>query len=169
MKWSRLTLIRDFQYKKERKDLRNVLICLAGLPRSGKSTWAMDMAYRCEFYPVVNKDSIRMALHGKPFDQDREDEVCRIARVSLTALFLAGHSVVCLDETNITYVRRCSWQSRSWDVRLKVFDTSAEECIRRAKARGEKNIIPIIEAMAAQWEPLTEEEQTRIWKGYNNE
>ncbi len=145
--------------------MRNILICLAGLPRSGKSTWAMDMSYRSEFYPIVNKDSIRQALHGRAFDETREDEVCRIATLMVTSLFIAGHEIVCLDETNITYARRCSWQSRSWDVRLKVFDTGMEECIRRAKARGERNIIPIIEKMAAQWEPLTEEEQTRIWKG----
>lgn len=145
--------------------MKNVLLMLVGLPRSGKSTWAMAMAYRNEFYPVVNKDSIRLALHGSVFREDREDEVRRIARVSVTALFLAGHKVVCLDETNITYLRRCDWQTRSWDVRFMVFDTSMEECIRRAKAKGERNIIPVIEKMAAQWEPLTEEEQTRIWKG----
>ncbi len=145
--------------------MKNVLLMLVGLPRSGKSNWAMDMAYRNEFYPVVNKDSIRLALHGSVFREDREHEVCRIARISVTALFLAGHKVVCLDETNITYLRRCEWQTRSWDVRFMVFNTGKEECIRRAKARGEKLIIPVIEKMAAQWEPLNEEELTRIWKG----
>ena len=145
--------------------MKNVLLCLVGLPRSGKSTWAMDMAYRNEFYPVVNKGSIRLALYGSAFREDREDEVRRIARVSVTALFIAGHKIVCVDETNITYLRRCEWQTRSWDVRLKVFDASMEECIKRAKERGEKLIIPVIEKLAAQWEPLNEEELTRIWKG----
>ncbi len=145
--------------------MKDVLLCLVGLPRSGKTEWARDMAYRNEFYPIVNKDSIRLALHGRAFDETREEEVRRIARVMVTSLFLAGHKVVCLDETNITHLRRNEWMSRSWNVRLKVFNTSMEECIRRATSRGEKNIIPVIEKMAAQWEPLTEEEQSRIWKG----
>lgn len=145
--------------------MKDVLLCLVGLPRSGKTEWARDMAFRNEFYPIVNKDSIRLALHGRAFDETKEDEVRKIARVMVTSLFLAGHKVVCLDETNITYMRRCEWQTRSWDVRFMVFNTGMEECIRRAKVRGEKLIIPVIEKMAADFEPLNEEEQTRIWKG----
>jgi predicted kinase len=145
--------------------MKNILLCLVGLPRSGKSTWAGDMAYRNEFYPIVNKDSIRLALHGRAYDESREDEVRQMARVMVTALFIAGHTLVCLDETNITYIHRARWLSRSWDVRLKVFDTPMEECIRRAKKKAETDIIPVIEKMAVLYEPLTEEEQTRIWKG----
>ncbi len=145
--------------------MKNILLCLVGLPRSGKSTWAKDMAYRSEFYPIVNKDSIRLALHGNVFDATKEDEVRKIARVTVTALFLAGHKIVCLDETNITYLRRNEWQSRSWNVRFKVFSASKEVCIRRAKVKGESKIIPVIEQMAVEFEDLTEEEDTRIWKG----
>lgn len=41
------------------------LILTIGLPRSGKSTWAKQQG--C---PVVNPDSIRLALHGKAYIQE---------------------------------------------------------------------------------------------------
>lgn len=142
-----------------------ILLALVGLPRSGKSTWVKEMEYRKEFYPVVSKDAIRLALHGRRYDQSQEGDVHRICNIMVQALFLSGHKIVCLDETNTTHIRRNTCLSREWKVRFKVFNTSEEECIRRANAIGDIDIIPIIEKMAAQWEPLTDEEQTRIWKG----
>ncbi len=46
------------------------LICTVGLPRSGKSTWC-----KTQSYPIVNKDSIRLALHGQRYLQDAEKEI----------------------------------------------------------------------------------------------
>jgi len=151
------------------KTENKILLCLVGLPRSGKSTWVKDMAYRNEFYPIVSKDSIRLALHGKRFDGEREAEVHHISKVMIRSLFNAGHSVVVLDETNTTTGRRNSCYSPDWEVRFKVFNTSDVECVRRAMAMKDYDIISVIERMSAQWEPLTEEEQTRIWKGVSNE
>lgn len=135
------------------------LWCLVGLPRSGKSTWAEDMAYRNEFYPIVCKDSIRLALHGQRFLKERESEVGEITEIMIHALFLSGHRVVVLDETNTTIERRNQYRSEHWGVRFKVFSTPKEECIRRAMITNDTVIIPIIEKMAAQFEPLTEEEK----------
>jgi predicted kinase len=151
--------------KEEGEGMDKILLCLVGLPRSGKSTWAKDMEYRNEFYPVVNKDAIRLALHGRRYDQSREGHVHQACKLMITSLFLAGHKIVCLDETNTTEIRRNTCMSREWKVRFKVFATPKEECIRRAMTVGDIDIVPIIEKMSAQWEPLTEEEQTRIWKG----
>ncbi|KKK82651.1 hypothetical protein LCGC14_2801230, partial [marine sediment metagenome] len=43
------------------------LILTVGLPRSGKSTWA-----RKQGHPIVNPDSIRLALYGEPFIEEAE-------------------------------------------------------------------------------------------------
>lgn len=134
------------------------LWCLVGLPRSGKTTWATDIGGDY-IYPIVSKDAIRLALHGERFLQEREGEVHEISRVMIHALFLAGHKVVVLDETNTTIKRRNECRSEHWSVRFKVFNTSEEECLRRAEAMNDTVIIPVIKKMAAQFEPLTAAEK----------
>jgi predicted kinase len=139
--------------------MKKELWCLVGLPRSGKSTWATKMGSRDELDPIVSKDAIRLALHGERFLAEREDEVHEISRVMIHALFLAGHRIVVLDETNTTIKRRNQCRSKYWTVRFKVFSTPKEECIRRALKTSDSVIIPVIERMAKQFEPLTPEEK----------
>lgn len=43
---------------------------MVGLPRSGKSTYAMNQGV-----PVVNPDSVRLALHGQPYIAEAEGMV----------------------------------------------------------------------------------------------
>lgn len=119
------------------------LILAAGLPRSGKTTWA-----RAQAFPIVNPDSIRLALHGQRFVALAEPFVWATAKVMVRALFLAGHETVILDATNTTEKRRAEWNSPEWQTELHVVDTPADECIRRATAEGDLEIIPIIKRMA---------------------
>jgi len=123
------------------------LICMVGLPRSGKTTSARGMRY-----PIVNPDSIRLALHGARFISLAEPFVWAIAKVMVRALFLAGHITVILDATNTTRKRREEWMSDDWSTEFAVVPTSREDCIARATAMGDTEIIPIIEKMAAQYE-----------------
>ncbi len=125
------------------------LILTVGLPRSGKTTWS-----RQQGLPIVNPDSIRLALHGQRFEALAEPFVWAIAHVMVYALFLAGHHTVILDATNTTQKRRDEWTSKLWNVAFKVIDTPADECIRRAIALSDCSIIPIIEKMRDQFEPL---------------
>ncbi len=125
------------------------LIVTVGLPRSGKSTWA-----KTQGYPIVNPDAIRLALHEKTFLARAEPWVWAMAYTMVEALYLAGHKIVIVDATNTTEKRRKEWADRFENVEFKVFDTPKEECIQRAEATGKPELIPVIERMAAQWEPL---------------
>lgn len=135
------------------------LILTVGLPRSGKTTWS-----RKQGFPIVNPDSIRLALHGERFLPSAEPMVWTIARYMVQALFLAGHEMVILDATNTTKKRREEWYSKTWAVKYAMFQTSKAECLRRCAA-GEPtdefvtrlarmDLVPVIERMAAQFEPL---------------
>ncbi len=127
-----------------------ILICTMGLPRSGKTTWA-----RSREWPIVNPDSIRLAIHGQRFLATAEPFVWATAHAMVRALFLAGHHTVILDATNLTKKRRAEWfDESSWVTFFKVFDTPTEECIRRALATNDHEIVEVIERMAAQAEPL---------------
>lgn len=129
------------------------LICMMGLPRAGKSTIVKTLGF-----PIVNGDSIRLALHGQRFQPEAEDMVHAIAKIMVRALFLAGHPCVVVDETNTTRKRRDFWKSEAWTTEFFHIQTDREECIRRAELNNDPVIIPVIHKMADQFEPLGEDE-----------
>ena len=118
------------------------LILTVGLPRSGKSTWAMKTGF-----PVVNPDSIRLAVHGQPFIPEAEPLVWVTAKMMVRALFLAGHETVVLDATNLTEARRDEWNSSQWNTVYQVFQTPADVCIDRAIKGDRQDLLPVIDHM----------------------
>lgn len=118
------------------------LIILMGLPRSGKSTYAKRQGY-----PVVNPDSIRLALHGKNFIETAEPMIWVIAKYMVKALFYAGHDKVILDATNLTRERRQEWESDEWENEYIYFKTTKRICIKRAFNDNREDLIPVIKKM----------------------
>lgn len=135
-----------------------ILIATVGLPRSGKSTWAKSQAY-----PIVNPDSVRLAIHGQRFIGSAEPYVWATVKAMVRSLFLSGHQIVILDACNNTQKRRDEWISSEWATYFKVIDTSTDVCFDRAATENDQAIISVIERMAKEHEPLTDEEQARIW------
>jgi predicted kinase len=134
------------------------LILTVGLPQSGKTTWT-----RSQGDPIVNPDSIRLALHGKPFIGLAEPFVWAIAHVMVRALFLAGHETVILDATNTTKKRRDEWKSESWTRSFVQIDAPPAVCKQRAAKTAvdqdhADGLIAAIDRMQEKFEPLTSEE-----------
>jgi len=126
------------------------LILTVGLPRSGKSTWAKDTGH-----PVVNPDSIRLALHGQAYQQEAEAFVWAIAKVMVRSLFLSGHPTVILDATNTTIKRQEDWNDvtdQGISIKYKVFYTTAGVCKQRARQDEKEILIPVIDRMKEAWE-----------------
>jgi predicted kinase len=135
-------------------EMRTLLLTV-GLPRSGKSSWA-----KATSHPIVNPDAMRLAVHDTAFIKDSERIVWTMVHYMVKALFIAGHETVILDATNTTRKRRDDWKSDLWVRKYRIFDTSAEECVRRC-AVGNSNrpdLIPIIARMAENYEPVAEDE-----------
>lgn len=132
------------------------LILTMGLPRSGKSTWA-----RSKGFPIVNPDAVRLALHGQAFIPEAEKMVWTVTHYMVRALFEAGHDFVILDATNTTRKRRDAWKSDEWTRKYRTFSVDRDECIRRARAMHREDLVPVIERMDDNWEPLETEE----WDG----
>ena len=134
--------------------MKKKLIMTIGLPRCGKSTWAKEQ----KLYPIVNPDSIRLAMHGQRFCIQAEPFVWATAFIMTDALFKAGHNTVILDATNTNSDRRDDWIKRfpeeEYDIDCKIFDTSKEVCIQRAIDTGQEDLIPVIEKMAEEMESL---------------
>lgn len=133
-----------------------------GLPRSGKTTSARGMKM-----PIVNPDSIRIALHGQRFIGEAEPMVWAIARYMVAALFEAGHDDVVLDATNTTVKRRDEWVDKRWRRMFVPMAADETECLARAARLNDSYIVPIIEKMAAQYEHPTSEEIREWEKGSN--
>lgn len=129
----------------------NILVLTVGLPRSGKSTWAQSKTY-----PVVSPDAIRLALYGSAFIADAEVMVWTLAKYFVRSLFIAGHKCVILDATSTTRARRDEWKSTRWKRRYQIMKASKEVCLERAK--DSPQLIPVIERMSAQFEPIAIEE-----------
>ena len=124
------------------------LILMVGLPRSGKSTWAKTTGY-----PIVNRDSIRLALHGEAYLQKAESLVTIIEDCMVEALILAGHDKIIIDACHTTPKRRERWlNSDKWNIEYKVIPTIATVCLIRAKENNRPELIPIIEHMAKDWD-----------------
>lgn len=126
---------------------KKLLIITVGLPRSGKSTWAQGTGH-----PIVNRDAIRLSLHGQPYAAAAEGMVTTIEELMVKALFLAGHSTVIVDATHTTVERRHRWIRTAglneWHFSEKMFETPSHVCIARAKAGNREELIPVIERMA---------------------
>jgi len=132
------------------------LILTVGLPRSGKSTWA-----RTQGYPIVNPDSIRLAMHGEAYVPTLEHLVWTTARIMVDALFLAGHDTVILDACNNTKKRRDEWQSERWELEIAIIRAKKSECLERA---GDNfRLINVIERMATQHERVNADEAPNIY------
>lgn len=127
------------------------LTLTVGLPRSGKSTWA-----RQQGYPIVCPDDIRLAMHGQPYIATMEPYVWAIARTMVEALFYS-HDILILDATSITEDYRDRWLSERWTRQYKVFNTPKDVCIQRARETNQEYLIPVIEKMAEQYEPVKNE------------
>lgn len=133
--------------------LRPRLTVMVGLPRSGKSTLA-----RASGLPIVNPDSIRLALHGQAFNPAAEPMVWTLARYMVEALFYAGHQHVVLDATNVTRRRRAAWRSPDWVTEFAEVMTSKRVCAQRASDNGQVDLIAVIDRMARDFEPVAPEE-----------
>jgi predicted kinase len=134
------------------------VILMVGLPRSGKTTKALAL-WRGTGSPIVCPDAIRLALHGQRFASRAEPFVWAIAKIMVRALFLAGHETVIVDATNTTRKRRDEWRDPDWRLEFHEMGTSADDCIWRATAAGDTEILSVIEAQAARYEPVTDAER----------
>jgi len=143
----------------------NTLIVTVGLPRSGKSTWALATSkqLRC---PVVNPDAVRLSVTGQRFVRAAEPTVWMVVRYMVRALFHAGHTTVILDSTNMTKSNRKIWLDESKTgnygdstVRFVTFDTDAETCKQRAIDTNQIDLLPIIDSMHESFEELDDSEE----------
>lgn len=136
-----------------------IVLLLKGLPRSGKSTMAQKLA-KYNGWPIINPDSFRLALHGQVYYGPAEPMVWANVKVAVRALLLAGHTHVVVDATNMKKHRRDDWRRENWRVVVYELKTDMETCLKRAEEAGRDDLIPVIERMESEHEPLESDEES---------
>lgn len=130
------------------------MVLTMGLPRSGKSTWAVDQQR-----PIVNRDAIRLALHGETYLQAAEDWVTVLEDNMVRSLYLAGHSTVIIDACNLNNDYANRWNDfkvkgvHAIHIFREQFPASAVKCIERAHADLRPDLVPVIERMWERYGP----------------
>ena len=150
---------KDLENFGPRSLLKKRLVCMMGLPRSGKSTAARKLS-QVVGAPIVNRDSIRLAMHGQRYQKLAEPLVKATAIVMVRALFNVGHTVVIVDETSVSRSTRDFWRDDEnvWQTCVLEVPTPLKVCMRRAQASDDKEIMPVIAKMADMIEPLMPDE-----------
>jgi len=150
------------------------LVVFVGFPRSGKTTKAKELSKKLSA-PIVNPDSVRLAIHGQDYIQDAENFVWATTKAMVKSLFLAGHDTVIIDACNNTRKRRDEWRYGPWELVFEVVNTTMETCRERAAAplhkyegvlteealrakRHAAKLVEAIERMHDQHEPVSEDE-----------
>lgn len=82
---------------------------MVGFIGSGKSTWAKNKVQSEPDLVIVNRDSLRVMIHGKyGYSQETEEIVKLLAEEAVALAAQRGFSVV-IDETNLTKKKRAAW------------------------------------------------------------
>lgn len=138
--------------------MNKLLICMVGLPRSGKTTIVSQLMKK-HSAPVVRRDDIRLALHGMRYEHRAEPFVKAISDVMIRSLFLSGHEVVICDETNYSRAARDFHKSKEWRTVFYELTTSPDICKQRAIATSQEDLIRVIDEMWKRREPLGDDEE----------
>jgi len=142
------------------------LILTVGLPRSGKTTWALRQG--C---PVVSGDAIREAIFGKLWWPPGEHQVMMTARTMVRALFLVGHNTVIFDSINVTRQARRFWLPTAdclWTIDYMSINTVPSICKERAIASDQAYLIPVIKNAVYKFEtPETDNFGDWVKDGWN--
>lgn len=143
--------------------MQNRLTLMAGLARSGKSTWIKKNA---KDDVVVCPDRIRKLIFGHQFHRDAEDFVWAYAK-GMAKLILEQGKNVLIDATNLNYSTREQWYRIALDYKAKIrvvwVKTSLKECKERNRKSPEGERLPedVLERMATMFENPTED---LLWK-----
>lgn len=115
---------------------RPKLLALRGLPGSGKTTYAKELANKG--WVRVNKDDMRAMLNNGKFSKQNESYVIALRDEIIISSLVQGKNVV-VDDTNLDPKHLIAFESIAGeflaDFEIRFFDVDVKECIRRNRLR----------------------------------
>lgn len=132
------------------------LMCMQGLPASGKSTRAKALMAEYGNAVRINRDLLRTMLHCDVWSGKKEGITLTASR-ALTRQMLSLPDVGCviIDDTNLSPGVVESWRHLAHETESRFdivrMDTPMEECIRRDQARAKEVGAHVIVGMALKY------------------
>ena len=114
--------------------------------------------------PIVSRDAIRLAIHGKFFDPKFEDSVTTVEHAMVPALFNAGHDTVIIDNCHLKQRYRSHWEAqRLQDVVVQYCLVRAPRsfCEQACEAKGNK----MPEVLVSMAKSMDVQEIQDVWMG----
>ena len=110
------------------------LICMRGLPASGKSTRAQQIVSQNNDWVRINRDLLRTMLHFDIWNRKKETITVDTAHMIAEDLLSEGLNVI-IDDTNLNPKVLNGWkifaETRHADFEIIDMNTPMEECLRR--------------------------------------
>ncbi len=133
------------------------IVLLIGLPGSGKSSYARQLAL-----PVLSSDAVRLLLADDERDQTIHQRVFATLRYLLIQRLEIHRPVTYIDATHLMRVERAPYfeiaRAKNCDVEAIFFDVPLNICRERNSVRERQVPDDVLIAMAAKLEPPTLEE-----------
>jgi predicted kinase len=130
-----------------------ILCCTHGLARSGKTTFTKRWKTYQPNRFVVSGDDIRLAISGQRFNPKIEDYVQTVKKTMIKASLIGGADVM-HEGTNTTIKSIKEMESIAIEYGVPLiwimFETPLEECIRRAVATNQEDLIEPLKRMEEQ-------------------
>lgn len=134
------------------------MIIMQGLPASGKSTRAEEIAKSMGNTVRINKDLLRTMLHFDKFN-GRNEGMTRDATRSLAKHYIGTGINVIIDDTNLNPGTLQSWKDLAKELKAKIevvrLDTPVIECVMRDTTRTKQVGGTVIKNMALQYGLMT--------------
>ena len=131
-----------------------IFVMMCGLPASGKSTYAKELAEEYNT-TVFSSDALRAELWGDESIQGDNTKLFTELHRRIKDCLREGHSAI-YDATNINYKQRMAFLAELKNIpcfkRCIVMATPYEECIKRNAQRERKVPVHVIERMYRQFD-----------------
>jgi len=141
------------------------MICLAGMPGSGKTTWALAFLRRNPNYLYFSPDEYYGRINGDECDRSHTFEIWMAMFRDIHTAELAGRDVI-IDSDNLTYAQRNQWIEwfPGFDAHILVFiEDDFNKCMERVNKR--KRTVPedIMHKKFTKWENPFKAGDDREW------
>lgn len=123
--------------------IQSKLYYTVGMPRCGKSTFCDKFASEQPNRVIVCSDNIRKALSGQRYQPLAETMVFAIKHIMIRSHLERGATVI-VDGTHSTEISIQRLLEIDNNAVAIIFDTPAEECIKRAINTNQEDLIPVI-------------------------
>lgn len=143
------------------------MICLSGMPGSGKTTWALEFLKNFPDYLYFSPDEYYKRFNGDDRDRSNTFEVWMAMFQDINTAMKNGQNVL-VDSDNLTYHQRMQWIEwfPEFEHQLVFFEEDIDVCCDRVEKRRRTIPIEIMMEKWLKWERPARQKDGRYWDIY---